>query len=302
MQKVFKFKRRSRSRMLFSLAACSLSLVCFAAVAYLMVVPTALSDVFSASSVMGQLLRSSASSDGDGSGVVGEASGGPSDGAAADGAAGLAASDELAGTLGSLGGAPLFLSAFENIDDLVGSDSAGTSGPSGAPASPQEPSPNPGNAGDAQPDSQPGLSVQEEAGYHAHLVSCYADLKPYYDEVCAGFSNLYATMNTTDPNVTHVSCAPTDARALLHKCDQARIRVDSYRYAGEVGISQSKWYAEARKLSTCFNDLTNACSAMSDVSGFLVKNAPAVLAPHLDSNGEVRYLAECRERYATIRL
>ena len=296
MKRAFKFKRRSRSRMLFSLAACSLSLVGFAAIAYLMAVPTALSDVFGAQFEIGQVAQTSTSSDANGLGFTSEAPESSSDEYIAGEAAGPFVPDELLGVSGSLGNVPLFSSSPEDANDSAGSSSSGTPGSS---ASTQAPGTNSGSQDGSQSVQQPGSSAQDEADYHAFLVGCYADLKPYYDEVCAGYSNLYATMNTNDPNVTHVSCAPTDAKALLHKCDQARIKVDSYQYSGK---SQSKWYAEARKLSTCFNDLTNACSAMKTVSGFLVKNAPEVLAPHLDSNGEVRYLAECRERYATIRL
>lgn len=161
----------------------------------------------------------------------------------------------------------------------------------------------PGNGGQGDyspPEPDTGLSPEIEADIHVHLVDCYSNLEPYYNQVCAGFNNLYATMN--DHSLTHVSRAPTNAALLLNTCDQGRIRTDSYRYDGEDVMGESIWCEESRKIANCFNDLTNACSVMREVNGFTVGNAPGILGRYLNSDGEVRPLAEFRVRYASIRL
>lgn len=295
------FFRAAYPRVLFSLAVFSLTLVGFSAIAYAVSIPAVLANPLEVVSVSSVLFdphsenteTSEASTDADSS-----VDSGASEGASASGGG---------ATLGfsSLMGGPTFSSIQAILNDSSGFDSdSSAQNPTGPAPHPKDPSNDPPQSGsDAGSSSiSNGLSAEVEEEIHAHLLACYANLKPYYDEVCAGYENLYSTMNSNDPSITHVSCAPTNASSLLTKCDQGRIKVFSYRYNGNYVLNKSKWYGEAQKLSTCFNDLTNACSTLKTVNGFTVKNAPGKLAPHLNSNGEVRYLAECRARAATISL
>lgn len=295
------FSKFAHPRMLFSLAVFSLTLVGFGAAAYAVSIPAVLTESLEVVPVSASLL-----------GPDSEESGSSEPSMNADSSeTPFGANDDLAGGEGtSLGlspllGSPIFSSIQTIFDDSPGSNSDSNSQDQSYVASyptdsSTDSSQSQGNTGSSSTSN--GLSAEVEDAIHAHLVACYANLKPYYDEVCAGYEHLYATMNSNDPNITHVSCAPTNAAALLTKCDQARIKVSSYRLNGTVVLGKSKWYPEAQKLSTCFNDLTNACSALKTVNGFTVKHAPSILAPHLNSNGEVRYLSECRERAATIHL
>lgn len=297
----FKFRRFHYSRMAFSLAVCSFVLVGFSAVAYALAIPPALSDVWS---VTAQSMGGFGGASGQDGGTATGSSASQDDPSQNGDEAQLDGdrADGLSATPSFLSGIPAFISTLEDSIEKV-KDSPQ---PGGGTASGNEPGSVPSipNAGDEQqqPDEPTGLDPAIEAEIHAHLLACFADLEPYYNQVCAGFSNLYATMN--DPSRTHVSCAPTNAQALLSACDQGRIRVHAYRYNGssENILAQSKWYEEAIKLGNCFNDLTNACSVMSEVNGFTVQNAPGVLAKHLNANGEVVPLVEFRERYAALRL
>lgn len=289
------------SRTLFSLAVFSLSLVGFGAVAYAVSIPAVLADPFEVAPVSDSLFDPD-SKKADAS----ESSANVDSAAAFDGAdINTTAGEGTTLGLSSLMGSPVF-SSMQNILDNssgAGSDSS-TQNPAVPAPHPNDPSNDPSQSGGSSGSSSTskGLSDEVEEEIHAHLLECYANLQPYYNEVCEGFENLYASMNPSDPSKTHVSCAPTNAQALLTKCDQGRIKVSSYRHNGEAVLSKSKWYGEAEKLSKCFNDLTNSCSVLRTVSGFLITSAPIQLAPHLNSNGEIRYLSECRERFATIKL
>lgn len=293
--------RAGSPRALFSLAVFSLTLVGFGAIAYAVSIPAVLANPLEVVPVSASLFESQPENT--------ETSETSADAGSTD-ASGAAEGASASGggtTFGfsSLMGGPTFSSIQAILNNPSGSGSNSSAQDSTGPAPhPNDPSNEPPQSGsDAGSSSTSnGLSAEVEEEIHAHLLACYANLKPYYDEVCAGYENLYSTMNSNDPSITHVSCAPTDASSLLSKCDQGRIRVSAYRYNGNYVLNKSKWYGEAQKLSTCFNDLTNACSALRTVSGFTVKNAPGKLAPHLNSNGEVRYLAECRARAATISL
>lgn len=296
-----KFSRTASSHVLFSLAVFSLTLVGFSAIAYAVSIPAVLTSPFEVAPVADSFFNSDQETS--------ETSESYADASSPDALEITNGSSAVSegGTLGlsPLIGGPAFSSIQSILGDSSGSGSDSTSqGPTDSVALPDNPGGYPsqpgGSAGSSSTSDALPPEVEEEI--HAHLVACYADLEPYYNEVCEGFEHLYSTMNSTDPNITHASCAPTDAAALLHKCDQARIRVSSYRYNGNYVLNKSKWYDQAQKLSTCFNDLTNSCSTMRTVNGFLKQNAPGILRPHLNSNGEVRYLAECRSRAATIKL
>ncbi len=296
-----KFSKAGYSRVLFSLAVFSLTLVGFSAIAYAVSIPTVFTDSLEVAPVSASFSNSDAKNP-----EISESSadvGSPGALEATDG--GSTVGDGGAFGFSSLLGGPTFSAIQSILDDSSGSGSDSTpQSPGDSGAIPDNPDSYPSQPGEStgSPSTSTALPAEVEEEIHAHLVACYANLEPYYNEVCEGFEHLYSTMNSTDPNVTHAHCAPTDAAALLHKCDQARIRVSSYRYNGKYVLDKSKWYGEAMKLSTCFNDLTNSCSAMRTVNGFLKENAPGILRPHLNSNGEVRYLAECRARAATIRL
>lgn len=308
----FKFRRFNHARMLFSLAVCSLVLVGFSAVAYAMAIPPALSDAWSTTAQSIALsggLSAQGGSEGGGSASSQAARSSGEDATSSD--PGLA--ERSSATLSPLSSIPAFISTLESSvegateasqeTEATPPDSATPDNATPDDGSGSEQLPDTGSGEDAPlPDEQTGLDPAIEAGIHAHLVACSADLEPYYNQVCEGFSNLYATMN--DPSLTHVSCAPTDARALLGACDQGRIRVHAYDCDGNgAGIPyQSKWYEEASKLGNCFNDLTNACSILEDVRGFTVEHAPGVLAKYLNADGEVMPLVEFRERYASLRL
>lgn len=274
------FRKAAFSRVPLSLAIFSLTLVGFSAIAYAVSIPAVFEHAYVVAPLSDAPAGTPSSEPASAEAVPDAVSGDAEDPISTHGC--------FSSGFTSLMGSPAFSSLQTIVDEREDN-----------PVDPMPSYPAPEPEMPSQPD---GLSEEVEADIHAHLVACYADLQSYYEEVCLGYERLYSTMYSDDPNRTHVSCAPTDAYALLVKCDQGRIRVWSYRLNGESVLAKSKWHSEAQKLGTCFNDLTNACSAMRTVSGFTVKNAPGILAPHLNSNGEVRYLCECRERAATIRL
>lgn len=120
--------------------------------------------------------------------------------------------------------------------------------------------------------------------------------------MCQGFNYLYATINSADPNVTHASCAPTNAYALLVRIDQERISIGSKKFGSGLSAYDSIYAEEASKLSRCFVDLINAASVLRTVDGFTRQNAPAQLAPHLTGDGRIRHLVDFEQRYPTVRL
>lgn len=296
MKRIVKSRLRkfNHTRALTSLTVFSLALVGFSAIAYSATIPSIFSGSLENASLFGPVASAQPEK-------TESVSTSPSPDAGLDGSSNEASTTKLGSSLGSLLGPSVSFSRAVEGEKPAEAPGVQNEDASNPPVSdPDTDSSQSGN--DSTVTNPNSLPEEVEEDIHNYLLACYADLQPYYNEVCTGFERLYSTMYSKDPSIIYAQCAPTDAFALLHKCDQARIRVESYSYNGQAVLGRSKWRDEAHKLALCFNDLTNSCSAMRTVSGFTKAHAPDILAPHLNSDGEVKYLRECSDRAATIRL
>ena len=298
--KLHRWSRRiPGSRVMVTLATASIALVFFSATVYASVIPSVLLGTVTDLPFAGEPFdRTEASGDrGD------AASGGAADAAQAvsdEQVFGEGLADAMSTVSTALTGSP----TFGALDSFLADAPSQGGDPSDEGSSSQPPVGGPSQPGDqttTPPVQEPEQAVDAatEAAIHAHLVQMYAELPSWYDQVCEGYNNLYATIYSDDPSVTHAHCAPTKPRALQSAIDRRRVAVGS---EGPAIPQESKWYSAAQDISTLYNNLVNACSPLWETDGFLRQSALSHLGRYLDANGKISELAVFESNFPNVRL
>lgn len=286
-----KAARAFRSPLALGLVSCAVVFVCFSTVMFAMAIPGVVTPG-------GDAQETASATDGSDDAYLSSANG-----TAATALAGGQAADATSGfSLSSLVVQSPTFSSFKAASE-GGDVTADTAALTGATSPPPENSPSamsPSDGSSSESPSEEELDAETEEAIHAYVADKMAKYPAIYQEICLGWSNLFASLESDDPLVV-ADCSPVNARSLLERADAVRCDMSLLAPAGLNYIpGKSKWSQAANQVSKLGEHLVNAASSLDMVRGWRGDDARQQMAPHL-SNGKVIYLTEFEQLYNTVR-
>lgn len=300
-----KLKKFNTVRVKTSLATCSLVLVLFSAVLYTASVP----GIFQSNNIPGRLLSGILSGD-IGLGSESSSADGNTEGMAFAGTA-----DGLTSPAGSLSSSPTFSqgslsSVVTSMVQAAENESAPSKGEESSNGSiieaivpePIDPNlPSTENKDETEEVASTGMS-EEEKGYHDLLVKYYSEAKSYYEQICSGYRNVYAQIESSSSPSTKISAAPFELSVYIKEVESKRVTVLNCSYDGARIGRSSMWYSEYLKVYRLYENLVNAAVILKEIEGKNRGYAIDRLSYYSDENGKIPPLVKFKQYYADVHL
>lgn len=150
------------------------------------------------------------------------------------------------------------------------------------------------------PYRQSAFSAEAEQAFHDHIAKYYAELPTYYNQLCAGLNTAYSIVNS--PEGGKVSVAPLNGESYIQFLDAKRIEAENCWHGGAHINEHSKWYAEYAKVCALYNNLENVSSVVREISRLESDDARESLAHYSNSSGKISELAVFEQNYPKVQL
>lgn len=141
------------------------------------------------------------------------------------------------------------------------------------------------------------FSEEAEAAFHAHLVKYYNMMMADYEYLAEIYNYLYSSLEAGE---TYVNPYPIDVETYISQLDKRRAASYECMYNGEKISSESKWFRTYDKLILTYHDLVNATSILRDINGGYATNLRERLKYYSDLDCDP--MRDFRENSAQIKL